>query len=607
MRKDNAVNFLKKEHYKIFNILLAVTAAATVGLLCYFLRNTVLACHDSMVDFAAARMHDFPYYYNTAMDFCLARGRVGFIFPFLVALKQLATSTSNYTLIWLIQQVPIWFNVGLITWIIAKRTRPYYGFLFAAMFAALIQIDFNHSLMVCYPFDFMYGLTLMITGLLLYSKWLSHLKDKKKANTIRLILSLICYYESMQTYEPFITACFIYIFIAAVYGVRNKSANPGKSILDFILRLIPHGLVGAVFLGILFYLERHPVSDTPVTKASNMGTFQGFIQTWTTFSITYLPLTHYRKVVVKVREIFAGKYQLGFAVLLGMTAILFFLCVLTDYRKKSKDARRHLNIELTLLGVCGLILACTYAIPHALTGNYQYWVLELESSGYVPSSICYFGWILALTAIGGLTANLFATKKAYLLISAYIIATGGLATAAAATAVINQNYIGVMGSTGSKISYKAQAFYACIASDTVEAEDADIIYVPEFEGLHNNISNTDIYSDYELGQDVLLVNDPETLESAITDGAVIAEFRYDDEADSGYYAVISNPEDPESEWITEEDIFFVSSYPETVTISYFDEYSGRVVEQTIDAGRISTYTIVNDGGIKLNSVKLCQN
>ena len=601
------MDLLKKEHYKLFNILLAATSAATVGLLCYFLRNTVLACHDSMVDFTVARMHDFPYYFNSAMDFCLARGRVGVIFPFLVALKQLATSTSNFTLIWLIQQVPIWFNVSLITWIIARHTMPYYGFLFAAMFAALIQIDFNHSLMVCYPFDFMYGLTLMITGLLFYSNWLAHLKENNKTNTIRLIISLICYYESMQTYEPFITACFIYIFIAAVYGVRNKSADPGRSILDFILRLVPHGLVGSLFLGILFYLEKHPVSDTPVTKASDIGTLQGFFTTWTTYSITYLPLTHYRKVVVKVREIFAGKYQLGFAALLGMTAVFFFLCVLTDYRNKTKEERRHISKELALLGICGLILGCTYAIPHALTGNYQYWVMELESSGYVPSSICYFGWILALTAIGGLAANFFATKKAFLLIPAYIIATAGLATAAASTAVINQNYIGATGSTGSKISFKAQAFYACVSSDDIGTEGANIIYVPEFDGLHNDLSKSDIYSDYELGQDILLVNDPETLESSVTEGAVVAEFRYDDETDSGFYAVISNPDAPESEWITEEDMFFVSSYPESVTISYFDEFAGQTVEQAVDAGRISTYTIVNDGGIKLDSVKISQN
>ena len=82
---------------------------------------------------------------------------------------------------------------------------------FACFFSAFIQIDLNHNLMTCYPVGFMYGIAMMAVGIWLYDSWFAHLKDGKKTNVIRIILSSFCYYESMQTYEPFIMACFIYI------------------------------------------------------------------------------------------------------------------------------------------------------------------------------------------------------------------------------------------------------------------------------------------------------------------------------------------------------------------------------------------------------------
>lgn len=585
-----------------------MSAAVLVAMVCYFLRNTVLGCHDSMVDFTKARIYDFGYFYSDAMEFCLARGRAGFIFPFVVAVRQLIDGTGNYLAVWLVQQVPIWFDVGLIAWMIGKKTRPYYGFYFVCFFAAYIQIDFNHNLMVCYPVDFMYGLALMIISLYLYDGWLARLGDgsSKKRNIIRLAISLLCFYESMETYEPFIMASIIFILLSAIHTYRHRIEYGKKSFLKFILHLIPHGIVGLIYVGIMVYLKINPVTDIAVTEPYNTGSFSAFVTTWRTFSFSLLPMTHYQNAGVHVRTIFTGFYTIVFALVMVFATIMLYLCVLTDYKRKGGEERKRLDKTLLLLGVIGLLFACTYSIPHAMTSNYQYWVLDLGATGYVPSSICYFGWALGLTCIGCLIVNVFCVKTTWLYIPMYALAAVILGTAAAVTSDINHFYRDIPAATGEQISYRAQAFFAFFSSDIAGDSSADIYYVPEYSGLHLDINRSDVYTDYELGKDATLINDGDILKDTFSIDNTYAEFRYSEAADAGFYALIDNAYMPEKQWVTTGDIIFVSSYPAEYEISYYNSETQKDVTLTINADRMTTYVIENDDKVKLNSIAIVQ-
>ena len=600
------MDLIKKNYGKICNVLLAMTALVMVSMVCFFLRDTVLACHDSMLDFTDARLHDFKYFYEHAMEFCLARGRAGFVFPLVVSIRQLINGTGNYLAIWLLQQVPVWFDVGLIAWIIARKTRPYYGLYFICFYAAYVQIDFNHSLMVCYPLDFTYGLALMIIGLYLYDGWLKNLSSGNKTNTVRLIISLICFYESMESYEPFITASLIYIILSGIHAFKNRKEYGKKSIVKFILRLIPHGIVGLIYVGIMVYLKINPVSDIPVTQPYSVGNIGAFLTTWKTFTLSLLPLTHYQNAGVTPATIFTGFFTIVFAAVMVFATVLLCLCVIADYSKKDKADRKKINRDLLLLGVIGLIVACTYSIPHAMTSNYQYWVLELGATGYVPSSICYYGWALSLTCAGCLLVNLLSTKGRWLYIPAYAVAAAFLGTAAALTSDINHSYKGLPGATGEQISFRAQAFFSCFSSDDVEACSADMIYVPEYWGIHGNIGTNDNYADYELGKDTTLVNTYEAFTEVYSDYSTIAEFRYSEEADAGFYAMIDNPDAEESKWTTTGNIIFVSSYPAEYEITYYDAEMQEEISTVIQADRTSTYVIENSNKVDLGSIEICQ-
>lgn len=598
------MDLIKKNYGRISNALLAMTSVVMVAMVCYFLRNTVLACHDSMLDFTDARLHDFAYFYSHAMEFCLARGRAGFIFPFVVAVRQLIDGTGNYLAVWLVQQVPIWFDVGLIAWIIAKKTKPYYGFYFVCFYAAYIQVDFNHSLMVCYPVDFMYGLALMIFGLYLYYRWLEELGSAKKTNTIRLIVSLICFYESMETYEPFITAAIIYIILSALYTYKHRAEYGKKSLLKFVLHLLPHGIVGIIYVAIMVYLKIFPVSDVPVTQPYSVGDFGAFVTTWKTFTISLLPMTHYRNAGIHASTIFADRFTIVFAMAMVFATVMLYLCVLADYRKAEPEDRKKTNKILILLGIIGLVFACTYSIPHSMTSNYQYWVLELGATGYVPSSICYYGWCLALTCAGCLIVNLLSTRKAWLYIPAYAVAAIVLGTAAAVTSDINHFYRDIPGATGEQISYRAQAFFSCFTSEEAKESSAEMIYVPEYWGIHGNIVTNDLFVDNELGKDITLINNYETFEAEYPGYDSIAAFRYIEDADAGYYALIDNPEAPEIKWYTTGDIVIVSSYPMTYEISYYDLTLKQKVTFELEADRMSTYVIENEDHVRLGSISI---
>ncbi|MCR5615769.1 MAG: hypothetical protein K6F45_06340 [Saccharofermentans sp.] len=601
------MEFIRKNTYKICNAVLGLSALAMALFICWFLRNTVLGCHDSMVDFVTARMNDFGFLYKNTMDFCLARGRASFLFPLVVTIRQILDKTGNYTIIWLVQQVPIWTAVGIISWIVAKKTRPYYGFFFACFFSAFIQIDLNHNLMTCYPVDFMYGIAMMAVGIWLYDSWFSHLKDGKKTNVIRIILSCFCYYESMQTYEPFIMACFIYILISVAYAVKErKEYGVKKSIGRCILHLLPHGGTGLLFVGILAYLKAHPVVDMPLTSDGGLGHFQGFVATWKTFTFSLLPLTHAQNSGQSFNPVHvvtsSTRLALAFGLMMAVATAMLCVCAVKDYQKKDKDERKSLNIRLALLSASGLLEALTFSIPHAMTSNYQYWVLGLNATGYVPSSICYFGWALFLSCLGCLIVNFFAGRKVLLYVPSYAIAVCGLALAATITSNINHFYREVPAATGSQISYRSQAFFAFFTSDIAEESTADVFYVPEYSGLHLDISRSDVYTDYELGRDATLINDYAVLSDTYTPGYEYAEFRYVEYADAGYYVVIDNAYMPEKQWVTTGDIVFVTSYPAKYEITYYDSEACCDVTTQIDADRLTTYVIENDNKVKVGSI-----
>ena len=181
-----------------------------------------------------------------------------------------------------------------------------------------------------------------------------------------------------------------------------------------------------------------------------------------------------------------------------------------------------------------------------------------------------------------------------------------LGTAAAVTSDINHFYREIPGATGEQISYRAQAFFSCFNSEYVKDSPADVIYVPEYWGIHGNIVTNDIYADKEIGRDIALINDGTVLKDTFDIDNTYAAFRYNEPADAGYYTIIDNMYMPEWQWVTTSDIIFVSSYPADYEIIYYDSEAREKVSTIIEADRASTYVIENDNKVKVGSIEIYQ-
>ncbi|MBR4494007.1 MAG: hypothetical protein IKP14_04795 [Clostridiales bacterium] len=578
-------------------------AALLAALVCFFLKDEVLGCHDSFEDFIFARMHDFKGWFDHALEFNLARGRVGFITSFVLTLRYYILSTGNFTAIWLLQQIPIWFTVGLIAFVTGRKTRPVYGIMFAVFYAVFVQIDTNHNLMNCYPFDFMYGMTLMVLGLFFYDEWLSNIG--KKRNLIRIILSIFFYYESMTVYEPFITACTIYALISFAHvWVRRKELGR-KAFPEFVIRLIPHAVTAGVFFVILQYLKAHPVIQTvTVTAVDEYGDFYDFANTWQTFSLALFPLSGIDNVnvVTSFQTLLQGMFLPVFSCCAAASVICAFFAAKNS--APSREERKEINFRLLIIAISGLLFAVFYTLPHAATANYQMWVRDLNAKGYLTSSLCFFGWALMFSALISILINVLAHKGKAAFISGMLVISFLFFSCAEITMNINIVYRSNDAVTGQQMSYRGQAFYSFFSSEYAHDYAAILIYTPGLSGIHFNMDVDDGYADFESGRELTLTNSLPEFRRLAPYYDIAGVYTYLPSVDAGWYTSIANPEEMPRHWLSNGNIVFVSSYPQGYEFSYEDPATGEMIVSDVDMDRMQLYVIENSAPVDTDSLTI---
>lgn len=578
-------------------------AALLAALVCFFLKDEVLGCHDSFEDFIFARMHDFKGWFDHALEFNLARGRVGFITSFVLTLRYYILSTGNFTAIWLLQQIPIWFTVGLIAFVTGRKTRPVYGIMFAVFYAVFVQIDTNHNLMNCYPFDFMYGMTLMVLGLFFYDEWLSNIG--KKRNLIRIILSIFFYYESMTVYEPFITACTIYALISFAHvWVRRKELGR-KAFPEFVIRLIPHAVTAGVFFVILQYLKAHPVIQTvTVTAVDEYGDFYDFANTWQTFSLALFPLSGIDNVnvVTSFQTLLQGMFLPVFSCCAAASVICAFFAAKNS--APSREERKEINFRLLIIAISGLLFAVFYTLPHAATANYQMWVRDLNAKGYLTSSLCFFGWALMFSALISILINVLAHRGKAAFISGMLVISFLFFSCAEITMNINIVYRSNDAVTGQQMSYRGQAFYSFFSSEYAHDYAAILIYTPGLSGIHFNMEIDDGYADFESGRELTLTNSLPEFRRLAPYYDIAGVYTYLPSVDAGWYTSIANPEEMPRHWLSNGNIVFVSSYPQEYEFSYEDPATGEMIVSDVDMDRMQLYVIENSAPVDTDSLTI---
>lgn len=464
-------------------------AAAVCFCFLFYVRRIVLVDHDTLYEFVLARLYDFKYAFDRALNFNLRRGRIGVIFPFVVAVRYFINGTGNYTAIWLLQYVPVVANVAFIAYILRKVFGKGYDILFTAAFFGLVQINRWHCLIICYPLDFMYGLFIMDLGIWLFYLYLSEEKTGIKHN-IKFIISAICLYESFQVYEPFFVSVAIYGWLTLYFAFKKEKAL-AKRAQYFIKKLWLPMIAGIIFL-IFYYIHLHSsfVEDSPSYPVGH--NIKDTLYTWGVFSGGMFPLIYFF-YPQDAREMIGADFAPTVFKVVISVATMIASWLGTKLITIKKDMR--LKSEHISFAICAAVIALFYALPHSLTVLYQEWVLSGSQAGYVPTAICYYGWIAIIVIVIALIAAYIPKgKKAACIIIALAIGTGTYLTYS-----INDGFKSIRYGQSEAECLKDQAFYSLIRSDIFREEGIDLLYTPQFMGIHNATETNEELAEYESG------------------------------------------------------------------------------------------------------------
>ena len=539
---------MESRRNKALILTMSLSTLALLAFVLYSVRDILLCCADSQAEFIFARVMDFKWSFNRGFEFCISRGRMGIIFPFVTAVRHSICRTGSYTAVWLMQHVPVYFNVFLISFILGKRTRPRYGFIFAMSFLSFLQINGWHNIIICYPLDFMYGLTLCILGLYLFQLSLESQKSVKRV--ILMLLSTFFFYESMQTYEAFLLISVVYAWLAFCHeakmngpwkgtGKEERRGKIKKFAFESIKDLMPHFVTALVFLGIYIYLHKYPLIEDTGNDLSTLGSKGGFVKTLAVFSGGMFPLANlcFYSVRHAIFEVSVTFDMIVRAVISGIAILSTSLLIYSD-----RESAKY-NRTLTVFSAAGVLGAVFFPAMHSATAHYQAWVLYEHQFGYVPTAISYFGWILGVSAIMGIVLGFAGRRGKKWKISIAAVGVVGFTVCSFVTLLINQAIIDKgIGPANPNMSYRGIGFYALATDKDFADTKCDVLYLKGFSGVHGTIAYNENIMGYEIqingSYRPVLINSEEEMEKVLKDYEYPYEYRYDYDAKASYLVPI---------------------------------------------------------------------
>lgn len=500
---------LENKEIEILRLFSLVSVILLVGIFLYRLKYVVLASEDSMNEYALARQLGFVEMFKFTFNFCLRRGRVGLIFPLICTVRHYINSTGNYTLIWLLQYVPVVAVICYIASVVKKRIGTAASCLFLMITAVFLQTDTCHNLLVCYPLDFCAALFLSVKAVDLFiSGTDNYLKYGYKAKTaVMLILSAFCFYISLESYESFIVATFS-MFLIVLFKLKSSEGTIRKKIKDGAVLLSLPFFVSVIYLIVWYILSQKVYSLVDEVYITDEFSTKGFLLTWATFSTDLFPFRRY----ITYKALHNHTEWFGFAEfykdplnIIGAIVSLIGTFSVTRYVIKNIESFKSKTTSLRLCACISFAFAVLFPLSHALLPRYQSWVVNDKVQGYVPSFICYLSWTLFIACILiliMLRAD-FSRKSVAVIFAAAltVISVFGFMV----TSLTSNQYIKAL----EEDSMKAQVF--CMMSSGADFGDAQIVYTDSFDGLHGQLQNDTSLMDFESGTGVTLTNNPDDL------------------------------------------------------------------------------------------------
>lgn len=482
-----------------------------VSYLAWFLRDTVLACHDSMLAFVNARVKDLPSLFRINLDYDLARGRACLLFPLVATFRDLVLKTGSYPLIWMLQYVPIIANVILLSVLLGKRFGRFAGGFTALLFFVFLQVDIFHSLIICYPLDFMYGLFCFQLSVYFFLRYVDDFSagNKDRGPVLCAVASLALYYESLVVYESFLTSLIVFAIFSLAYAVKLHANQGSRSVVKTTMRFLwPYLGVCTLYLLIYILLRSFPVSSVRVIAFETQGTFEGFMQTWPGFATNLFPLheffdNHMYTLGPSIWQGYRFAWVAGVAAAVG--AIVAILGMFYEFSTDDAKKRKSLRVSLGIAGLAGALFALFYTLPHGMTGQYQNWYVNSSCKGYVPSTISYFGWIVMCVALIGILVSFVASRKSIWRAVICILFAAIFGAGSMMTTVSNHFFQNLY----DQENLAARNLYATVSDEEYAERGFDLIFTDTYIGIHRKPETNESLIEYEAGGDVEFSTTPE--------------------------------------------------------------------------------------------------
>lgn len=437
-------------------------AIAIVAFIVYtIIWPVILSVHDDIFSYIVAQKGDIIEF---IIKYAKDQGRFGFFisgpisyFPFIF---------NNFIVYRLISYISICFSVISLAILIKNNINNNVALLSILWFFTFAQLDGQHNLLVSYVFSHQISIGLVLISI---ERLTSFYKDKKKRN---LIFSALLLFLSTFLYESFILFS-IFLFLISLLNYKEFNFPTIKKI---IIDLRYHIMLMLLYI-ILFCIWRVIYPGNYDGAQFQFGNIKDSLKVMVTYSLARLPL------VSTVHNYHNYKYSMlePIFIIKGFLASIVSVFIL----KKADILNRKICVYCFILCILGVFLP---TIVHAFTPKYIDWVKN-GSYAYLPSFYSYF-FITAFISI--LITLIYQKLEGLRLQRVYIIFILLIVFFSSIFTDINNK----LEADNYQVQLKRyKAFDNAVSSEYFKSiEDGAMIYIPEYNGIHNYMPYMDYYA-----------------------------------------------------------------------------------------------------------------
>lgn len=423
----------------------------------------VFAVHDDIFSYIVAQKGDI---FKQTIASAKGQGRFWFLvslpichFPFIF---------NNFIVYKIISYSSICFSVVSLGILLYRNVNNKIAYLAVLLFFTFAQLDGQHNLLVCYVFTHQIAI-----GVMLFS--IDRLLNYYKSNNERDIkISAILLFIATILYESFILFSVLLFFISLLYN--NYHNNRYKLIKRIIKDLRFHIIIMLLYL-IIYFIWRSIYSSNYDGAQISLNNITDSLKVIFTYGLARVPLVstlhNYKNYQLSLIE--------PIYVIKGFISSLTIVYII----KETKFVNKQFITYSLILSIIGIFLP---VVLHSVTPRYVEWV-KAGSYAYLPSFYSYF-FIIAFISI--LLISIYQSlnnvkfKYLYLFFIFTFVLCGSLMTDIN-NQIESNNY-----QTQLK---RYKAFDNAVSSEYFQnIENGAVIYVPDYNGIHNYMPYLDYYA-----------------------------------------------------------------------------------------------------------------